>query len=204
MAYVVNDDRVQTEAMNDVLANNWWAVALRGVFAIVFGVIAIAMPAAAMLSLALVFGAFSVVDGIFGVVTAVRGATRREERWGWLLANGILGIVAGVIALVWPGITVLAYVLLVAAWALISGVFMLAAAWRLKIDHGRIWLVLAGIASVGFGILLAISPLIGALVLTIWAGAHALVLGALLLVLAWRLREHRTAHPQHSAATQAS
>eukprot|EP00873_Tetraselmis_striata_P031713 jgi/Tetstr1/451977/TSEL_039013.t1 len=181
----------KTEAMNLILANNWWAVALKGVFAIVFGVAAFAMPVATMLSLVVVFAAFSFVDGVFGIVMSVRGA-RRGERWIWLLVNGILGIVASGAALVWPDITVLAFVLLVAAWALISGVLMGVSAFRLKVDHGRVWLVVGAIANIVFGILLVMSPFIGALVLTFWTGAHAIVLGVTLLVLAFKLRSHRT------------
>lgn len=189
----------KTDAMNDMLANNWWAVALRGVVAILFGIAAFAMPSVTMLSLVVVFAAFSFVDGVFGIIMSVRGA-RKGERWIWLLLSGILGIVASAVAILWPGITVLAFVILVAAWALVSGTFMLISAFRLKIDHGRVWLVIGGIASIVFGILLVISPFIGALVLTFWTGAHALVLGATLLVLAYKLRSHRTGQPSNLAA----
>jgi uncharacterized membrane protein HdeD (DUF308 family) len=195
-------DTSTIEAMNDVLANNWWVVALRGVFAVLFGIIAFAMPGVTMLSLVIVFAAYSLVDGVAGIVMAVRGA-RRGERWGWLLANGILGIIAGAIALVWPGVTILAYVLLVAAWALISGAFMVIAAFQLKIDHGRFWLGLAGVASLIFGVLLVIAPLIGAVVLTLWAGAHALILGVILLMLSWKLRSHRTSQSSNLFAAGA-
>ena len=91
-----------------------------------------------------------------------------------------------------------------AAWALISGTFMLISAFRLKIDHGRIWLAIGGIASIVFGTLLVISPFIGALVLTFWTGAHALVLGGTLLVLAYKLRSHRTGLPSNLAASGAA
>jgi uncharacterized membrane protein HdeD (DUF308 family) len=202
MTNASSTDTSTIEAMNDVLANNWWVVALRGVFAILFGIIAFAMPAITMLSLVIVFAAYCLVDGVAGIVMAVRGA-HRGERWGWLLANGILGIIAGAIALVWPGVTILAYVLLVAAWALISGAFMVAAAFRLKIDHGRIWLALAGVASLIFGVLLIVAPLIGAVVLTLWAGAHALVLGVILLMLSWKLRSHRTSQSSKLSAAGA-
>jgi uncharacterized membrane protein HdeD (DUF308 family) len=202
MTNASSTDTSTIEAMNDVLANNWWVVALRGVFAILFGIIAFAMPGVTMLSLVIVFAAYSLVDGVAGIVMAVRGA-RRGERWGWLLANGILGIIAGAIALVWPGVTILAYVLLVAAWALISGAFMVIAAFQLKIDHGRIWLGLAGVASLIFGVLLVIAPLIGAVVLTLWAGAHALILGVILLMLSWKLRSHRTSQSSNLFAAGA-
>jgi uncharacterized membrane protein HdeD (DUF308 family) len=202
MTNASSTDTSTIEAMNDVLANNWWVVALRGVFAILFGIIAFAMPGVTMLSLVIVFAAYSLVDGVAGIVMAVRGA-HRGERWGWLLANGILGIIAGAIALVWPGVTILAYVLLVAAWALISGAFMVIAAFQLKIDHGRIWLGLAGVASLIFGVLLVIAPLIGAVVLTLWAGAHALILGVILLMLSWKLRSHRASQSSNLFAAGA-
>ena len=199
MTSIPSTDSPKTDAMNDMLANNWWAVALRGIVAILFGIAAFAMPFVTMLSLVVVFAAFSFVDGVFGIIMSVRGA-RKGERWIWLLLSGFLGIVASAVAVLWPGITVLAFVILVAAWALVSGTFMLISAFRLKIDHGRVWLVIGGIASIVFGILLVISPFIGALVLTFWTGAHALVLGATLLVLAYKLRSHRTGQPSNLAA----
>ena len=177
-------------AKNAVLADNWWALALRGLFAIVFGIIAFAMPAAAMLALVLIFGAYSIADGIFNVVLAVRGA-RSHERWGLLLINGLLGIAIGIAAAIWPGITVLAFVFMVAAWALLSGGLMLGAALGLKTSHGRWLLVFGALVSLLYGFLLFASPLIGALVLTWWVGAYSLVLGVTLIVLAFRLRTHR-------------
>lgn len=197
------NDGAKTQAMNDMLADNWWAVALRGAVAILFGITAFSMPVVTMLSLVFVFAAFSIVDGVFGIVMSVRGA-RKGERWVWLLLSGIFGIAAGVVAALWPGLTVLAFVLLMAAWALISGTLMLISAFRLKIDHGRVWLVIGGIASIVLGVLLVISPFIGALVLTFWTGAHALVLGGTLLVLAYRLRSHRTGLPGNLAASGAA
>ena len=115
----------------------------------------------------------------------------------------ILGVAVAAISVLWPGLTVLAFVLLVAAWALVSGAFMVISAFRLKRDHGRIWLGLAGIATFAFGALLVIAPLIGAVVLTFWIGAHALILGVMLLVLAWKLYSHRTESPTHMAAAGA-
>uniref|UniRef100_UPI000E34A578 HdeD family acid-resistance protein n=1 Tax=Blastomonas sp. UPD001 TaxID=2217673 RepID=UPI000E34A578 len=142
-------------------------------------------------------------DGVLGIIMSVRGA-RRGERWIWLLLGGILGIVVGVLAILWPGITVFAFVMLVAAWALISGSLMLISTFRLKIAHGRIWLAIGGIASIVLGVLLVIWPSVGALVLTWWTGAHALVLGATLLVLAYRLRSARTGPANQRAASGAT
>jgi uncharacterized membrane protein HdeD (DUF308 family) len=106
------------EAMNAILAQNWWAMALRGGLAVLFGILAFVLPGATILSLVLIFAAFSLVDGIFEIVAAIRGA-RAGERWGLLLLHGIAGLVIGIGAFVWPGITVLAFVLMIAAWALI-------------------------------------------------------------------------------------
>jgi uncharacterized membrane protein HdeD (DUF308 family) len=188
--------------MSAVLANNWWAVALRGVLAIIFGLIALILPGATMLSLVLLFSAYMLVDGIFAIVSAVR-AGRQHERWGLLVLGGVADIVAGVIAFLWPGITVLAFVLLIAAWAIVSGTLMTVAAFRLTIDHGRWWLVLGGIASVVFGVLLVVAPLAGAVVLTWWIGAYALVFGVALLILAFKLRS-RSASQQHTTAAHAA
>jgi uncharacterized membrane protein HdeD (DUF308 family) len=180
-------DPVRQEAMSAVLAQNWWLMALRGVFAVLFGLIALFAPGAALLSLALLFSAYMLVDGALGIAAGVRAA-QRNERWGWLIGEGLANIAAGVIAFIWPGLTVVAFVLLIAFWALISGGFMLAAAFRLKADHGRWWLALGGIASLIFGVLLVIAPLVGAVVFAWWLGAYAIVFGIMLLVLAFQLR----------------
>jgi uncharacterized membrane protein HdeD (DUF308 family) len=183
----------QSGAMSGVLAQNWWLILLRGVLAIIIGVIAFAAPVATMLSLVLLFSAYMLVDGVFAIVAAVRAA-RANERWGLLILEGVVSIATGVIAFLWPGITVIAYVLLVAAWAIVTGALMLGAAFRLNLDHGRWWLLLGGIASLVYGVLLVIAPLIGALVLTWWFGAYALVFGVFMLILAFRLRAHRDEH----------
>ena len=173
--------------MSEALARNWWAIALRGALAIVFGVAALALPGVTMLSLVLVFAAFAVVDGVLAIVAAVRSA-RRHQRWGLLVLEGLVDIAAGVLAFLWPGLTILIFVMIVAAWALVTGVLMTAAAFRLDLDHGRWWLALGGLASIAYGVLLIVAPLIGALVLTWWLGAYALVFGVFLLILAFRLR----------------
>jgi uncharacterized membrane protein HdeD (DUF308 family) len=179
-----------TGARNAVLADNWWAVALRGVFAILFGLIAFALPGVTMLALVFVFAAYSVADGVFNIVLAVRGASK-HERWALFLINGLFGILVGIAAAILPGLTVLAFVLLIAAWALVSGVLALIAAFSLTIRHGRWLLLFGGIVSIVYGLLLLATPLIGALVLTWWVGAYALIIGATLIALAFRLRQHR-------------
>ena len=178
------------DAMSAVLAQNWWALAIRGVAAILFGVIAIAVPGAFLITLALFFAAYLLVDGVFGIVAAVRAA-QRDERWGLLLAEGVLNIVMGAVAFLFPVSAVLAFVLVTAFWSLLTGGLMLAAAWKLNPEHGRWWMVLSGVVSILFGIALAIAPLIGAVVLTWWFGGYAIAFGALLLVLAFKLRNRK-------------
>ena len=185
-------DRAQADAMCSLLTKNWWVIALRGAMAVLFGLVALFVPGAAMLSLALLFGAYLLVDGVLGVVSAVRAA-RHHERWGWLLAEAGLNIVMGCIALAFPAAAVLGFVLVTAAWALLSGGAMLRAAFTLKIDHGRWWMVVAGIVSLIWGVLLVIAPLVGAVVLTWWLGGYAIVFGIMLLVLAFQLRSRRMA-----------
>jgi uncharacterized membrane protein HdeD (DUF308 family) len=173
--------------VHSVLAKNWWAFAIRGVLGILFGVIAFVLPGVTILSLVIVFGAYAITDGVFAIVAAVRAASHHERWWSFLL-EGVVGIVAGVLAFSWPTITVYVFVALVAVWALISGGFMLAAAFRLGEAQGRWWFALGGAASIIYGALLVIAPMIGALVLTWWIGAYALVFGIAMLVAAFRLR----------------
>ena len=175
------------DAMSAVLARNWWLVALRGLLAILFGVIAFVAPGAFVLSLVLFFAAYMLVDGVFGIIAAVRAA-QRHDRWGFLLLEGLLDIVVGVAAFLVPAAAVWAFVLLVAAWALVSGGLMIAAAFRLHLHYGRWWLGLGGVVSVLFGIALLINPGMSALVLTWWLGAYAVVFGVLLMILGFRLR----------------
>lgn len=179
---------------NAVLAGNWWAIALRGVLGIAFGVIAFIWPGGTMLSLLLFFSAYAFVDGIFAVVAAVRAA-RSGRRWGLFILEGLVNIATALVALAWPAITILAFVFLMAAWALVSGALMLAAAFRLRTDHGRWWLAFGGVVSILFGVALAVAPLVGAVVLTWWVGAYAFVFGVALLVLAFQLRSRHETHP---------
>jgi uncharacterized membrane protein HdeD (DUF308 family) len=199
-------DPARCDALSEVLAERWWVVGLRGLLGIVFGLICLFVPAAAILSLVLLFSAYMLVDGAFGIYSAIKAA-RNGERWGLLILEGIVDIAAGVVAFVWPAITAIAFVLIIAIWALISGVLMLVAAFRLNIDHGRWWLVLGGVASIIFGIVLILAPVVGAVVLTWWLGAYALVFGVLLLILAFQLRgkheEHKRKAPPATAAKKA-
>ena len=177
----------RTHAMSSLLAQNWWAVALRGVFAIIFALIALFSPGATILSLVLFFSAYMLVDGVFGIVSGIRAASN-NQRWGLLILEGVLNILVGIIAFVMPGLTVLFFVTLMAVWSLITGILMVVAAFKLNPDFGRGWLIFSGVVSVLFGVALLIAPLVGAVVLTWWLGAYALIFGIGLLVLAFKLK----------------
>ncbi len=170
-----------------VLAHNWWAFVARGVLAVLFGVVAFLAPGVTMLSLVLLFAAYAFADGIFAIAGAVMAA-KAHERWGLLVLEGIVDIAAGVTAVVWPGLTVIVFVTLVAVWALLSGGLLLAASFKVGADHGRWWMALGAVVSILYGVALIVAPLVGAVVLTWWIGAYALVFGIAMLVLAFRLR----------------
>lgn len=173
--------------MISVLARNWWAFVARGVLAILFGLIAFLIPGVTMLSLVFVFAAYAVLDGVFAITAAVRAAGR-HERWGLLTLEGVVDLLAAIAAVTMPGLTVVVFVILVAAWALITGGLMLAASFKVDADHGRWWLALGGLASLLYGAALVLAPMLGALVLTWWIGAYALFFGVMMLVFAFRLR----------------
>jgi uncharacterized membrane protein HdeD (DUF308 family) len=181
---------VADQQLAQLLAQNWWAFAIRGVLGIIFGLIAIFQPGVTMLSLVLVFSAYAFVDGVFAIIASVHAA-RQHQKWGLLVLEGIVNIIAAIVAFLWPGITVLSFVFLVGTWAILSGGLMLSAALRLNIDHGRWWLAFGGLASVIYGVLLIGAPFIGALVLTWWLGAYAMAFGFALIAAAIKLRARR-------------
>jgi uncharacterized membrane protein HdeD (DUF308 family) len=169
------------------LAQYWWAVALRGVAAVLFGLLALFVPGATIISLLLIFAAYMLVDGVFAIIGAVMSA-RRGERWALLLLEGLADIATGIIVLLWPTISLLAFMLLIAAWAIVSGGLMVGAAYALNMRRGRGWLVFSGVVSIVFGLLVAIAPHAGAIVLTWWIAVYALVFGIILLIFAMKLR----------------
>jgi uncharacterized membrane protein HdeD (DUF308 family) len=167
-----------------VLARNWWALALRGLLAVLFGLAAFLWPGISLVALVTLFGAYALVDGIFAIVSAFR-----TSEWWPLLLEGIAGIAAGVITFLWPGITAFALVYLIAAWAIVTGIFEIIAAVRLRKAIENEWLLgLGGLASVALGVIMIAAPGAGALGL-VWAiGAYALVFGVTLIALGFRLR----------------
>jgi uncharacterized membrane protein HdeD (DUF308 family) len=183
--------------VGETLIQNWWLFLLRGIFGIIFGCIALIFPGATILSLVILFSAYMLVDGVVGIMSAVRAIRRKEDRWGVLIFEGLLNIAVGIAAFLWPGLTVVAFVWLIAAWAIVTGGLITAAGFRLNMDHGRWWLILGGLLSLAFGVLLIIAPLIGAVVLTWWLGAYALVFGIALVIFSFKLRsrQHEQVNP---------
>src|SRR5712692_1803691 len=150
--------KVETRVMGiaivdvDTLVRNWWVVLLRGVAGIIFGLITFLAPGISLAALVLVFGAFAFADGLLAIVSAIRRRGERD-RWWVLVLEGLVGIGAGVVTLIWPGITALALLYVIAAWALVTGGLEIAAAIRLrKVITGEWLLVLTGIASVALGV----------------------------------------------------
>lgn len=185
------------------LTRHWWLLALRGLISILFGIAAFILPGVTLVVLVLFFGAYMFVDGVMALISAVRFRHERE-RWLPLLFEGILGIAVGAVTYLYPGITALAWVYIVAAWALITGVLELVAAIRLRGSVGsEILLILAGIASIALAAAFVIIPLAG-LIALVWAiGAYAIVFGALFIIFAFQLRSVASKAPSVPAGGSA-
>jgi uncharacterized membrane protein HdeD (DUF308 family) len=172
----------------NILSRFWWMILLRGLVAILFGIMVLAQPGISLVSLVIVFGAFVLVDGATNVITAL-GGRREHEHWWVLLFAGLAGIVLGVLTFVNPGITALALLFYIAVWALVTGFMQIVAAIRLRKEiEGELWLGLAGLASVVFGTILIARPGAGALAVLWLIGVYAVAYGVLLLLLAFRAR----------------
>lgn len=171
-----------------VLARNWWALALRGVFAILFGIAAFVWPGITIAALVLLYGAYAFADGVFAVAAAVVGRNEGLPWWA-LLLEGLMGIGVGIITFVAPIATEIALLYLVAAWAIVTGAFEIVAAVRLRRELVGEWiLILSGVLSILFGGLLLARPVVGVVAIAWMIGAYAVAFGALLLSLAFRLR----------------
>ncbi|WP_248959265.1 HdeD family acid-resistance protein [Sphaerisporangium perillae] len=173
------------------VARHWWVLAVRGACAVLFGILAIVWPLITLLTLVILFGAYAIVNGGFTLYEAFRGAHPRDSRT-WLIISGVLGVLAGIVAWVWPGITALALLMLIAAYAVVIGVAEIVAAIVRRKAGDTDWMNLAsGVLAVVFGILLFIWPASGALALTWLIGLFAILYGASLLVLAYRMKGMR-------------
>ena len=171
-----------------MLARLAWLLGLRGILALVFGVLALIWPDLTVLALALLFGIYALIDGAGLLADAFRQRQDRPRRV-WAVLGGLLGVAAGVVTLVWPQITALALVTLAGIWAIVTGLAEILIAVRLRrVLRGEWLLALAGAASVVAGALILARPGAGAVALGTVLGVYALLTGALFLFAAWRLR----------------
>ncbi|MEA5523421.1 HdeD family acid-resistance protein [Nodularia spumigena] len=178
--------------MGTRLARNWWTVALRGAIAIIFGLAALFWPDITLTALIFIFAAFVLVSGVLLAIAAFRDGLTHTHGWLMLL-EGAIGIAVGIMAFIWPGITALVLLYLIAAWAIVTGVLEIIAAIQVRKEIQNEWLLaIAGIASVLFGVLLLVWPIAGALAILWIIGAYAIIFGILLLILAFRLRSWGT------------
>ena len=174
-----------------VLGRHWWILALRGLVAILFGVMAFAWPRITLAILVLLFGAYALVDGVFAIVAAV-SAPKELRKWWMLLIEGLIGVGVGVVSFVWPGITALALLWLIAFWAVLTGILEIGTAIQLrKVIEGEWLMILSGILSILFGLLLVVMPGAGALAVIWIIGLYAVIFGVLLVALAFRMRSFR-------------
>jgi uncharacterized membrane protein HdeD (DUF308 family) len=183
--------------MTSVLTRNWWALALRGILAILLGLAAIVLPGVTLAVLITLFGAYAVVDGVLAIIAGVRAAERHERWWSPVL-KGLAGIAAGVMAFIWPALTALALLYLIAGWAIVTGVLEVVAAVHLHRAHGEWLLIINGVLSILFGLLIVVWPGAGLITLLWMIVVYAVIFGATLLVLAFRLRR---LHGRHAPAT---
>ena len=171
------------------LGRNWWLLLVRGLVAIVFALLTWAQPGVSLAALVLVFGIYVLADGLLGVWSAI--AKRRDNRHWWvLLLWGLVGIVVGVMTFIMPGITGLVLLMYIAAWAVITGVLQIVAAIRLRKEIKGEWLmILSGLVSVAFGVLLFLQPGAGALAVAWIIAAYAFIFGVLMVLLAFKVRK---------------
>jgi uncharacterized membrane protein HdeD (DUF308 family) len=183
---------IQPQPALPMLAGTWWALLLRGMAAVLFGLAALFWPGLTLFVFIVFFGAYALVDGILAIVAGIRGS--EGSRW-LLLAEGVLGVLAGLVAFFWPGMTALVLLFVISAWAIFTGLLkvVMAIAFRRKIENE--WLMgLSGVLSVLFGVVLGVLPGVGLLSLVWLVGIFALIFGLALIVLGFRTRGHHQAN----------
>jgi uncharacterized membrane protein HdeD (DUF308 family) len=175
--------------MAAVLIGNWWVLALRGVLAIVFALLAFVLPLFTATVMVLVFAAYCFVDGIFALIAGLRAASH-HGRSGPLLFEGVLNLLIGIFFFLWPGAALVAFVWMIAIWAVVTGILLIAAGITLIRHSGEWLLILGGIISVLLGIVLFFAPGAGIVAISWWLGIYALLFGIALLTAAFRIRHH--------------
>ena len=181
------------------LCRAWWLVLLRGIAAILFGILALAWPGVTLVTLVLLWGAWALIDGVTALVAGWKARDGEKPMWQIVLV-GLVGIAAGILTFVMPGVTAIALLIMIAVWAIVSGVFQIIAAIRLRKEIANEWmLILSGALSVVFGALLIFNPGAGALAVLWLIGSFAIAFGVLLVILAFKLKKHADAHPPAAA-----
>jgi uncharacterized membrane protein HdeD (DUF308 family) len=172
--------------MSEQLSRTWWVWALRGVAAIIFGLLAIFYPGATLSSLVMLFGIYALVDGAIAVYHSL---VNRGANWGWELLEGVVSIIAGILAFAMPFLTSLTILFIIAFWAIVTGVMQIVMAWRTReqIDN-EIWLGLAGLMSIIFGVLVFVNPFAGLLSVLWVIGVYSIIFGVMFIALAFRYR----------------
>jgi uncharacterized membrane protein HdeD (DUF308 family) len=180
------------------LGRNWWLVVLRGIAAIIFGILAFVWPGITLLVLVLFWGAFALIDGVLSLAAAIMGGNP-APRW-WLAIVGVAGIVAGALTFLIPGLAALVLVTFIAAWAIVLGVMEIYGAIKLRKEiEGEWFLILSGVLSVVFGLVLLWRPGIGALALVWVIGAYAIILGIIYVAFGLKLRKFKPAESMQRA-----
>lgn len=173
-----------------VLTRNWWTWLIRGIAAVIFGILAFWWPGATLVAIGILFGAYALVDGIFAIIATIRAA-ETHQRWWPFLIEGVVGILIAAITFYDVRITLLALYWTIAAWAFLTGIFEIVAAIQLR-KHipNEVWMIVGGIASILFGVLMIWFPLAGIVAILWLIGAYAIVFGAIMIAFAFRLRGH--------------
>ncbi|HWK74042.1 MAG TPA: HdeD family acid-resistance protein [Povalibacter sp.] len=175
-------------ALIEAASRNWWLIALRGVIAVLFGILAWIWPGITLLALVVLWGVYSFADGVLSLVTAFRWRDSGKPLWA-LIVVGLAGIAAGIVAFVWPQITALVLLMFIAAWAIVIGIFQIVTAIRIRKEIEGEWLLgLSGAVSLIFGLLMVANPGAGAIAVVWLIGVYAVFFGVLLIGLSWRLK----------------
>ena len=190
MAHALSGDRALDTSLLRTLGRTWWLVLLRGIAGIAFGVMALAWPKLTLFVLVAFWGAYALMDSVIALVAGFRTRDGGRPMWTMILV-GLLGIAAGVLTFLWPGMTALALLMFIAAWAVAMGVFQIAAAIRLRKEIENEWFLgLSGLLSVIFGILMFLNPGAGALTVVWLIAVFSIAFGVLMVLLAFRLKPH--------------
>ncbi len=180
------------------LGKEWGWIALRGALAVIFGILAVAWPIITVWTLSMVWGVFALADGLFAFSTGWR-LHKKGVRWWPYMALGVIGVLAGLIAVIWPGITAFVLVFIIGFWAALGGISQIIAAIRLRKEiDGEWFLILSGLLGLIFGLLLLFRPLEGAVAIAWIVGFYAIFMGILVIMLALKIRNAKNEHTTHS------